>query len=96
LDGDDGNVLHDIVAKLIEEKRRSICPEILGNERDFLGSLHTFNYLLGSPSTVLVNADHGKVRGDVLEHREPRSGRTSFKKLLYDLDNQQLQWSFHV
>lgn len=78
-------LLDDIVAELIQQQRRYIGPQVLRNERNFIGSLNAFNDLLGGPSTVLVNTNHRQVGSNTLQHRLPGSWRAPLKELLDNL-----------
>ena len=77
--------LNNVVTKLVQQQRRHVRPQVLSDKGDLFGSLDAFNYLLRSPSSVFVDANHSQVRSDTFEHRKPGTRRTLLKELLYDL-----------
>lgn len=80
------NLLHNIVAELVEEQRWAVGSEIDRDERDLVRSIGAFDDLLSCPCTILVDADHRKVGSYAFKHGDARVRGRLFKQLLNDLD----------
>lgn len=80
------SLLYNIVAELVQEQRWAVGPEIDRDERDLVRSVGTFDDLLSCPCTVLVNADHRKMRSYTFKHGDARVRGRLFEQLLNDLE----------
>jgi len=77
--------LHDVIAKLVQQKRRGIRAKVLRYESNLFGCRYTFDDFLGSPGAILVNTDGAQMRGQMFEHGNPGGNNAFFEKLLDDL-----------
>ena len=79
------NVLDNVISELIQQQRRDIGSDVLGDKSNFFRGLNAFNDLLSGPSAILVDTDHSEVRGKTIQHGETWPRGALLEKLLHDL-----------
>ena len=77
--------LDNIVTELVQQEGRNVGSQVLRDKSNFLRGLHALDDLLRSPCTVLVNADHGEMWAEALQHSQTGAGGALLEQLLNDL-----------
>jgi hypothetical protein len=80
------NSLDDIIPELVEKKRWSVRTQVLRDQCNLLRRLNALDYLLCSPCTVFVDANHGEMRAEPFKHGQSWGRRAFLEQLLHHLE----------